>query len=173
MHLADFCTASGAVQGSWMYRVGKFCTKRQTILDKLETREVGFKFLGLFQFCHLENWEVSSNKVSIGISFPAEPKPECKKYCYWANIVSDNRERNRVGRAMYEGRPDWAVAQIYIFTLYPGPKFTQPTFTQNPHLHNTKFTWLGSSSGRTAGRMMNKTTTTRCPHSQTWELKID
>ena len=34
-----------------------------------------------------------------------------------------------------------APAQIYIFTLYPGPKFTQPTFTQNPQLHNTKFTW--------------------------------
>ena len=33
-----------------------------------------------------------------------------------------------------------AVAQIYIFTLYPGPKFTQPTFTQKPNLHNTKFT---------------------------------
>ena len=33
-----------------------------------------------------------------------------------------------------------APAQIYIFTIYPGPKFTQPTFTQNPQLHNTKFT---------------------------------
>ena len=33
-----------------------------------------------------------------------------------------------------------APAQIYIFTLYPGPKFTQPTFPQNPQLHNTKFT---------------------------------
>ena len=33
-----------------------------------------------------------------------------------------------------------AAAQIYIFTLYPGPKFTQPTFTQKPNLHNTKFT---------------------------------
>ena len=32
------------------------------------------------------------------------------------------------------------LAQIYIFTIYPGPKFTQPTFTQNPNLHNTKFT---------------------------------
>ena len=31
-------------------------------------------------------------------------------------------------------------AQIYIFALYTGPKFTQPTFTQNPNLHNTKFT---------------------------------
>ena len=36
--------------------------------------------------------------------------------------------------------PSPAPAQIYIFTLYPGPKFTQPTFTQNPQLHNTKFT---------------------------------
>ena len=61
-------------------------------------------------------------------------------YSHWADIVSDNRETGMVGRAMYKGRPDWAVAQIYIFTLYPGPKFTQPTFTQNPHLHNTKFT---------------------------------
>ena len=33
-----------------------------------------------------------------------------------------------------------APAQIYIFTLYPGPKFTQPTFTHTPQLHNTKFT---------------------------------
>ena len=32
------------------------------------------------------------------------------------------------------------LAQIYIFTIYPGPKFTQPKFTQNPNLHNTKFT---------------------------------
>ena len=31
-------------------------------------------------------------------------------------------------------------AQIYIFALYTGPKFTQPTFTQNPNLHNPKFT---------------------------------
>ena len=62
--------------------------KRQTILDKLESREV--------VFCHLENWEVSSNEVSIGISFPAKPKTEGKInfpfYFYWTDIVSDNRE---------------------------------------------------------------------------------
>ena len=34
----------------------------------------------------------------------------------------------------------WVDAQIYIFALYTGPKFTQPTFTQNPNLHNPKFT---------------------------------
>ena len=33
-----------------------------------------------------------------------------------------------------------APARIYIFTHYPGPKFTQPTFTQKPQVHNTKFT---------------------------------
>ena len=29
-----------------------------------------------------------------------------------------------------------APAQIYIFILYPGPKFTQPKFTQNPKLRD-------------------------------------
>ena len=53
--------------------------KRQTILEKLETREV----LVLVEFCHLENWEVSSNEVSIGISFPAKPKPEGEKYLHF------------------------------------------------------------------------------------------
>ena len=33
IHLADFCTASGAVQGSWMYRVGKFY-KEETKLER-------------------------------------------------------------------------------------------------------------------------------------------
>ena len=32
--------------------------------------------------------------------------------------------------------------QIYIFHIYTGPKFTKPTFTQNPDLHKLKFTQL-------------------------------
>ena len=34
------------------------------------------------------------------------------------------------------------VAQIYIFHIYTRPKFTDPTFTQNPDLHKPKFTQL-------------------------------
>ena len=34
------------------------------------------------------------------------------------------------------------VAQIYIFHINTRPKFTDPTFTQNPDLHKPKFTQL-------------------------------
>ena len=34
------------------------------------------------------------------------------------------------------------VSQIYIFHIYTRPKFTDPTFTQNPDLHKPKFTQL-------------------------------
>lgn len=42
-----------------------------------------FLVLVKVQFDHLENWEVSSNKVSIGISFPAEPEVEGNKYFHF------------------------------------------------------------------------------------------
>ena len=34
------------------------------------------------------------------------------------------------------------MSQIYIFHIYTRPKFTDPTFTQNPDLHKPKFTQL-------------------------------
>ena len=36
--------------------------------------------------------------------------------------------------------PSWVVPQIYISHIYTRPKFTFPTFTQNPDLHKPKFT---------------------------------
>ena len=49
IHLADFCTASGAVQGSWMYRVGKFYKEEIKLeresLNKFTPSELG----GIFE----------------------------------------------------------------------------------------------------------------------------
>ena len=46
IHLADFCTASGAVQGSWMYRVGKFY-KEETKLERESLKQNKFSPLAL------------------------------------------------------------------------------------------------------------------------------
>ena len=42
------------------------------------------------------------------------------------------------GRVLNQG----VLPKIYIFHIYTGPKFTNPTFTQNPDLHKLKFTQL-------------------------------
>ena len=57
--------------------------------------------------------------------------------------LGEEGHHKQINGGQLRGGSNWGImapAQIYIFTLYPGPKFTQPTFTQNPHLHNTKFT---------------------------------
>ena len=64
-----------------------------------------------------------------------------KPNCFFEKSIFQRVSRIILGPSKHVLHLVWrAPAQIHIFTLYPGPKFTQPTFTQNPQLHNTKFT---------------------------------
>lgn len=57
MHLAALCTDSGAVQGSWMYLVGKFLSTGRYVLKGLEDKVRKVVILILFPFSVIQGME--------------------------------------------------------------------------------------------------------------------
>ena len=72
------------------------------------------------------------------VGFPPENLTQMTTFAFNNHLWPKNCARPSFARFFDES----VAPQIYIFHIYTGPKFTKPTFTQNPDLHKLKSTQL-------------------------------